>query len=413
MYVWGVQVVQSSSALPYVRTTTIAVGTPRITHDPVTLVPLGLLMEPAATNLCLRSELFDNTTSWTADATTVTANSVAAPDNATTADLLLETTANDPHAVYQILTSSGSDNKCFSVFVKKQNRSQVFLQLVGAGTPNVRAGQLFDIDNGVKVGGILTSQSPTNTASGIESYGNGWYRVWVTAGNMAGNANPVIAISDQTGNNTPTYNSINLPTYTGNTANGIYVWGCQIEANADRPSSYIPTTTATVTRSGDQAGITSANLGFWSNTAGSIVMEGRFTAPSTTGLGFVRAGVAGSNQNMMMSQRFNVSNQPLMRVAGAISNSGPAGSTAIPTVGVLYKNGWNYTTTSFKGFVNGAAGSPVTLTSMFTTDTVEFLPTGANNISSALPAVAGSGILRRFRYWNSALSDSDMNTLTT
>jgi len=50
----------------------------------------------------------------------------------------------------------------------------------------------------------------------------------------------------------------------GNGTSGIYVWGAQIEASSF-PTSYIPTTSATVTRAADVASMTGANFSSWFN----------------------------------------------------------------------------------------------------------------------------------------------------
>jgi hypothetical protein len=55
--------------------------------------------------------------------------------------------------------------------------------------------------------------------------------------------------------------------YTGDGTSGIYIWGAQIEAGAF-PTSYIPTTTAAVTRSADAASMTGTNFSSWYRAAG-------------------------------------------------------------------------------------------------------------------------------------------------
>ena len=192
----------------------------------------------------------------------------------------------------------------------------------------------------------------------------------------------------------------------------VELWGIQLETSPG-VTSYVSTANATVARAADQMAIVSANLGFWNNSVGSIVVEGLFFTPLTTQTGIFRAGTSGSNQNMMMSQRFSTNNQPFYRVAGVFSNSGPASSLAVPSVNVLYKTGLKYTASSFIGFLNGSAGASVAIASNFTTNTVEFFQTSVNNINPVPINSLGNGYVRRLRYWNSALSDVDMTTLTT
>jgi hypothetical protein len=96
--------------------------------------------------------------------------------------------------------------------------------------------------------GAVISSSATVSASTVP-YANGWYRVIATA---TATATATGAVNIRPGNGALSY----IGTGTGT----ILVWGAQLEAGAF-PTSYIPTTTATVTRSADVASITGANFG--------------------------------------------------------------------------------------------------------------------------------------------------------
>jgi hypothetical protein len=52
--------------------------------------------------------------------------------------------------------------------------------------------------------------------------------------------------------------------YTGDGTSGLYIWGAQLEAGAF-PTSYIPTTSATVTRAADNASMVGSNFSSWYN----------------------------------------------------------------------------------------------------------------------------------------------------
>lgn len=414
IFAWGAQSEAGNTAPGmYVRTTTVAVGTPRITHDPVTLAPLGLLVEAQATNLCLQSE--NQSTWWINYNATQTSNVAVAPDGNTTADLLVETntTTDQTRASAQVAGLSINTTYTYSAYFKKPATNGRdfaglgFWQDGGGGAG--RYGARFDIVNGTVTS--TNGTGLTNTSAAITNAGNGWWRCSITFTTSAGNIGPYLFNGMATASTGQWSGTTNVyANYAGDGVSGVLFWGAQLETGT-AATSYIPTAAATATRSADACGITSADLGFWNNNAGSVVMEGRFTASSSTGLGLFRAGLSGTNQNMMMSQRFNVNNQALYRVAGTIYNSGPG--TSIPTVGVLYKTGLTYTTTDFRGYLDGVAGSSVAVSGTISTNTVEFMPSGANNIHGAAFQAAGNGILRRFRYWNTNLSQSDMQTATT
>jgi hypothetical protein len=111
----------------------------------------------------------------------------------------------------------------------------------------------FDLVNKV------SSYQGTNVTSGsVEDAGNGWLRIVAVFSSSitSGRATVGPAESDSSG-------GLN---YTGDGSSGILAWGAQLEAGSF-PTSYIPTTSSTVTRSADVASITGTNFSSWYNTA--------------------------------------------------------------------------------------------------------------------------------------------------
>jgi lysophospholipase L1-like esterase len=123
-----------------------------------------------AHNLCLQSE--DFTTTWANEGSTDAANQAIAPDGTTTADQITETTANAAHGVTQAITLVVGWSYRFSCCIKKAASSRDWFAL---GTVNAGTGySYFDLANGV-----TGTKLAAHTASGIESLGDDWYRVYI------------------------------------------------------------------------------------------------------------------------------------------------------------------------------------------------------------------------------------------
>jgi hypothetical protein len=219
---------------------------PRFDHNPTTGESLGLLVEETRTNNLLQSQNFSAT--WTVNAATV-GTAIAAPDGTTTAQKIEENSTTDQHRVTQ--TSAGGATTsavCLSVFAKAAERTKIRVAFTTLSfwTGGGGAAVIFDL-----AAGTAATDSSTPTAFGITPYPNGWYRCFIVG-------TPISSI-------TPVANVFLYTTttsYAGTTGNGVYLWGAQLEAGAF-PTSYIPTTTATVTRSADVASITGTNFSSW------------------------------------------------------------------------------------------------------------------------------------------------------
>jgi hypothetical protein len=193
----------------------------------------AVLIEPASTNIVSYSEQFDDAF-WTKGNATVTANSTTAPDGTTTADTLTENSSAGEHIVYCGFASEAA-YYTLSVFAKAGTRSWISLYASGIW-------QSFNVSTGV-VGTTGASVSATITPAG-----NGWYRCVVTRLMTA--TNNYWQLNIATGDNT----SLSSPiSYTGNGTGSVYIWGAQVEKTYG-VSSYIPTTSAAVTRAADVVG---------------------------------------------------------------------------------------------------------------------------------------------------------------
>lgn len=148
---------------------TAAVNALRVQYNPVTLAFRGLLIESAATNLMLQSETFDNA-SWTKTNATATANSVASPTGATTADTITVSAANG--SFKQSFTAVSTTVYTWSVYAKAGTSTTIQISCQATAAVFVAS---FNLSTGV-----ASTASGTGTAT-ITAVGNGWYRCNATA----------------------------------------------------------------------------------------------------------------------------------------------------------------------------------------------------------------------------------------
>ena len=165
--------------------------------------------------------LYPNTDQATVTNATLTRNAIAGPANYPAAERLRETAVAGVHSFNgQTLQALQIDVGSYthSAIVKSETRQWCVVQ-ISTFNGGVRFGALVDLVAGTIIA-TPTVGSPTGTSSSITSLGNGWYEVSVTMNHINNtNLTSFVATADSA---TPTYSN-GLPTYTGNTAQGIYV----------------------------------------------------------------------------------------------------------------------------------------------------------------------------------------------
>jgi hypothetical protein len=279
VYMWGWQWEQRSSVTAYTPTTTqpitnyipvlqtAAAGVARFDHNPITGESLGLLVEEQRTNLLTYSEQFDND-AWSKNGATVIANTVVSPDGTLTADKLVEGSGSVSPYVRRDFGAASGRLMC-SVYARAGERS--FLQFTSWADP--QDFQNFNLSNGTLGSAGINTQSQF---SSITSVGDGWYRC--------------VAYIQPSGGRLISFNIVETASsgwnaaFTGNGYNGLYLWGAQSEGAFTFPTSYIPTTTAQVTRSADAASMTGANFSSWYR-ADEGTLYADFMRPNTNTIG--------------------------------------------------------------------------------------------------------------------------------
>ena len=217
VYIWGAQLETGSTATAYIPTGASPAGNATLR---------GLLIEEQRTNLLVHSDQFDNA-SWTkntvglASAPIVTANAAVAPDGTTSAD-----------KVVFVAPASGDFSEL----------SQ--MATVSAGT---YAGSFYvKADSAGDIGKIIAFRHVSGGAYLLVTLSSTWQRIQRAETQVANTFE--IALRPAVGTSSGTVS--------------VQLWGAQLEAGAFA-TSYIPTTTAAVTRAADTASVTNlANIGY-------------------------------------------------------------------------------------------------------------------------------------------------------
>jgi len=234
----------------------VAINVPRLDYPPLGGCP-RILIEPERINRVFYSEEFSNA-AWTPLRATVTANTTTAPDGNVTADKLVATAVSNTHLILQTPAGSVSGTTVTaSVFVK------------AAGLANI---QILNNAGGGGIGNFnLTTGTATLGSTGvsvsIQNYGDGWYRCAMTyIPTTTGLFNVHIYLANSSGNTT----------FLGNTVDGVFLWGFQLEAGSTA-TSYIPTVAAIATRNADVINATGVSS-LIGQPNGTIFVEANLTA---------------------------------------------------------------------------------------------------------------------------------------
>jgi hypothetical protein len=222
----------------------VAIDTPAIEYNTDGTYK-GLLVEPASTNLCLQSE--DINTTWSPTRATPTQSTEETPDGDTTNKYIKlvddGSTGTGTVWVEQSITVAASTKYTASVFLKADQLSFALLQaaVYDGGTSGQ---QYFNLSTGAL--GTATNLDDSK----IEAYPNGWYRCSITWTQGATDTAFTFRIWVAEADND---NVVDL-----DGTSSIFVWGAQVEASPIA-TSYIPTTTASVTRNKDDISLTGAS----------------------------------------------------------------------------------------------------------------------------------------------------------
>ena len=373
VYIWGAQLVEGTQPLDYLPTTT-TLNIPRIDYS--TGSP-ALLLEPQRTNLALQSSSFDNAT-WSINAVTITANSNTSPSGVSDADTLTGDGASAQHRVRQFINFTNALTYTVSVYVKK-NTNNFFQIVLGGGAFGNAPFANFDINNGIlgSAGGSATST--------ITDVGNGWYRCTMSA-------TATVTTSDVVEFDLIT-SSTSIRRETNTLSTSVFLWGAQLEAGS-YATSYIPTTSASVTRNRDQC-VKTGITDFIGQTEGTLFVNAIGTKNVQATAKFLMQILGSKNISITFyGGNINVYSQ-------LVDLSVPFTPNQIYKIAVCYSNSGN-----FRLFVNGVKTHDV---NTYASGTYSDLGVGCRTIGD----ITAETSINSAQLYKVALTDVECITLTT
>ena len=342
-----------------------------------------LLLEPSSTNLATYSEDFSNAY-WTKEKTSITSNAVISPDGTLNASKLVEDSSAGLHRTYSnLITTAQNNDYTSSVFAKKGGRNIFGIQTSSGAQPYV----WFNLDKGI----IELQES--NIVGKIESLPNGWYKCSVTwNSSSATNDRVFIQLAKSTSNTS----------YTGDGTSGIYLWGAQFEQSS-YPTSYIPTSGSTVTRAAETCN-NSGNSEVFNDSEGVLFADISALANDST-LRKIQVNDNTLNNNITIDY-YSSSNSIRANLWNGSSQYSYV--YTLTDVTLSTKVAFLYKSSEFKFYVNGIKVNESSSGSTFSSGTLKTLDLSTTNGSFPF-----YGKTKELGYYNTALTDAELETLTS
>ena len=338
----------------------------------------GLLIEEQRTNLLTDSSNFNpNTSDWTKtfSGISVTEDNILSPSGVIDADLVNKTGSTAFLSLSSSVTSGVSYT--FSFFAKAGTLPYVYLRVLSGADLDL---YYFDLESGT------TGASHVGGAISIEDYGSGWYRCILTTTTTATTLSTRIA-----------------PCAGDEDASGVgtcYLYGAQLEQGSF-PTSYIPTSGSTATRSADIASIPVSAFGY-NQKAGSVVVEFEVKAKSATD--YLVTLDDGSTSNIIVSKA-HTSNHNLVLSGGSVQANIDAGDIVI---GDLTKIALSFAEDDFSVTIDGGSVS---------SDSSGTMPTGITSLGIGYGGGGAgylqSGHIKSIQYYPRRLTNAQLQEITS
>jgi len=158
-------------------------------------------------------------TGWTQSQCFATQNATIAPNGELDGDKIIPFGTTSEHPLYPNIGSPALGNtETYSVYAKAGGYNYLGLRVQISGVWSV---SFFNLATGV-----ISTSSPSFISTDITSVGNGWYRCSITYANRSVAGFQIIPAPSE------------LVTFTGNSVDGIFVWGAKLEVGT--LTDYVP-----------------------------------------------------------------------------------------------------------------------------------------------------------------------------
>lgn len=366
----------------YIPTTTAAVSSLSGAND-------GLLVEEARTNVCLQSE--DFSTTWTPANASPVYNDAVAPDGALTADRLLDNSGGGSSVIsfnQNPGTLATSTTYCYSMFMKADQLDWAHLRVINL------SGQVINCYYDLTDGAVGASIGADTVAQGIENYGNGWYRCWLT----------FTTTTDQFGNIEVTCAEADGNITCGRDGtSSIFVWGAQLEAGAF-PTSYIPTVASSVTRNADD--IETSDVTWLNQDAGSWYVKGLLEYPLLGNNFLFEVALHNVDRYYLYCAASDGSVDLITKTT--VGDDGAIFGTEGAPAGVEFQTVGGFANDDCVVYVDGVSGGAEATATLPTSNALTTLHVGKTNGDVNYL----NGLIKELRYYNERLDDAVLEAMS-
>ena len=349
-----------------------------------------LLLEPQRTNLLTYSEDF---TQWNTLRGTLNVNNITSPTGSLNGGLYTKTESGNEGYVFRDLTVSSVGTYTASVFFKYNNNQYVHFLLWDGSSNGVRC--YFDIQNGNVGSAVAFGTTFSASDLSMEDYGNGWYKCSAKFTTTGTDTIWQFRFSPSGGNNSSN----------SNTGAKFYFFGAQIEQGS-YPTSYISTNGSSVTRLKDEC-FNGGNADLFNDIEGTLFVDLENFDTTSTELTLSSGSSSNRITFLFYGSAFGVPNKIRFYLASAGSAQVDSLYNISYTFNQRNKIAFKYKQNDFKIYING--------TQVFS-DTSGNTPIGLSRFDFAsFDATSGfiEGKINQAMVFNEALSDSELQTLTT